>query len=771
MTLIPVQLPFGGFTEQSQFSAIPQGMTPSCLNVMPIDPFNKRTRIGQRHGTKSWNTGAVQFIGTYRVYEGGTNFVEKIIFVRNGLVYWADPNDDTGTATLFGGQGSGALLSTTALVEGVQFNNYFYFVDGTNYVFVDLVTPAGSSAVDEWGGLSGGGGGGTNHGPYHTDPAGAGAGDRATLICRWGARLVLAGYRTTPNVWYACAIDAPYPYTGSSGSSGDDGWTGSDWLGAISGSTYSDYGTLGDPIVCIFPFGQTGLMFGCTNSIGYMTSDPEFDPNAALVSLTKSIGVVGQRAWCQGQEKSAYLLGKDGLYQIVPNDFNFSRANRVSAGRLDSFFLRLDFGTPAIGGSSELAGGTLRGLQTTVGSGSGADSKTIDEAAGELTDAPTDLPVKSTVAVGALIGNLDNGEVFPVLCWDNDREGVWIFLSVSGVERQSVHLYYDTKTNSFWPQRFYDPNMYAPIAVVYVPQNRVNTGKMFLGTDAAISLMDNGYAVGVDGYSSELTEQEQQAQLVRSSLTIGPIIAPLPYRLMLSEVRVDLGDDVYETPSGFTSLEVGPILSVVTGETAQAALGLQTDTIFVNNLNALVVDGGDAPPTVSPSNTYDGGDVSAPSPSILDGRFANRPFGDYQQRNPFDTGTDRVFDGPWNWLIYYDDSVNNSWVLALDAGGGSYLDEYVQNVPDIGTPNGQYTTDIQIPVSPDIKDVAIVSGSSFASSSVTEIGVLNEGRNEAIKCRIRSEAMYLTLASDGKPWSIERMSVQAQQVGKSRGST
>ena len=52
MTHIPVQLPFGGFTEQSQFSAVPQGMTPSCLNVMPIDPFNKRSRLGQGHGTR-----------------------------------------------------------------------------------------------------------------------------------------------------------------------------------------------------------------------------------------------------------------------------------------------------------------------------------------------------------------------------------------------------------------------------------------------------------------------------------------------------------------------------------------------------------------------------------------------------------------------------------------------------------------------------------------------------------------------------------------------
>jgi hypothetical protein len=31
--------------------------------------------------------------------------------------------------------------------------------------------------------------------------------------------------------------------------------------------------------------------------------------------------------------------------------------------------------------------------------------------------------------------------------------------------------------------------------------------------------------------------------------------------------------------------------------------------------------------------------------------------------------------------------------------------------------------------------------------------------------------VYLTIASDGKPWAIERASVVVSQVGKSRGDT
>jgi hypothetical protein len=66
-------------------------------------------------------------------------------------------------------------------------------------------------------------------------------------------------------------------------------------------------------------------------------------------------------------------------------------------------------------------------------------------------------------------------------------------------------------------------------------------------------------------------------------------------------------------------------------------------------------------------------------------------------------------------------------------------------------------------------DNADVSGASFPEAEVQEIGTLVPGRNTAKKCRIRGEAMYITIASDGKPWSIERMSVIVSQVGKSRG--
>jgi len=155
--------------------------------------------------------------------------------------------------------------------------------------------------------------------------------------------------------------------------------------------------------------------------------------------------------------------------------------------------------------------------------------------------------------------------------------------------------------------------------------------------------------------------------------------------------------------------------------------------------------------------------MATPSPNNIDGRFAVRPFGQYTQDDPFASGTTRVYNGPGNWVINWD---GTQWIIEDSV---TLVNEYEQITDDPGSPDGAMITMTQNPVSPDDKDNADVSGASFPEAEVQEIGTLVAGRNTAKKCRIRGEAMYITIASDGKPWSIERMSVIVSQVGKSRG--
>ena len=761
MTHIPVNIPMKGFTEQTSFNAVPAGMTPSCLNVLPMDVWNGRSRISTRNGTRLFDLGDVQYMSTFRAYIGGV-FTEKLIVVRGGKVYYADPRAATlpASLTLFPNQ-SAALLNTTGLVEGVQFNEYFYFVDGDHYVKVLLTDTATGASV--WGVSA------TPLGPFRLDNAYASNDhSRATLICRWGARVVLAGFKKTPNVWYACAPDLVESSTALL-----DGFDAGVAIGAVGAAVSLEYGTLGDPIVAIFPFAQSGLMFGCTNSFSFLTTDPLFNDKVEMVSLTRSIGISGSRAWCQSQEKGAFVLTNDGLYFISPNDFNFDRGKRVSAGRLDSFFLRLDFGTPAIGGTSALSGGTLRSLQTDGGSGSGASAQTLTSGGG-LTSEGTAVDVAQDAIAVSLFGNVANGEVFPCLVYDPEREGIWVFLSVSGVEISSLHLYYDLKTDSFWPQRFADPDIYAPTSACYVGTSRTNSGRFFMAGAESISVIDQAFPVGVDGWDSEMEDEDQIAQFVRSSLTIGPITAPLPYRVMLREVRVDMGQDDYELPTGFNDLSQSPILSVSTGETAQAALGLQTDTLFVININPIVVDCGNSADNPTPSPLYEGGNTAVPSPDRVDGRFGERPFGLYSQSDPFAAGSARIYNGPDTWVLRWRQILSTGifhWVVdRYNYALSIYQAEYVQITPDIGNPSGSMVTQQQTPID-DMPDTALVSAASFPEAEVTEIATLVTGKNTALKCRVRSEAVYLTIASDGKPWAIERASVVVSQVGKSRGDT
>ena len=750
-------------------------MTPSCVNMMPSDVWNGRIRISTRNGTKRYNDGAVQFMSTYRVYESG-QFVEKLIFVRAGVIYYSDPRADLpATPVAFGDGTTQAVpfLHSDRLVEGIQFNDHFFFVDGDHYVMVHLHDPTSATAVAIWG--NGPPSGGALAGPFHTDPSGytPGDGTRATLICRWGARIVLSGYSQTPNIWYACAPDQPYTGTGG-GHSTTDGWNPSSYIGAIAATSADSFGTLGDPIVAVFPFAQSGLMFACTNSFAFLTGDPIFQSaDVQLVSLTKSIGIAGRRAFCQSQEKGAFVLANDGLYFINANDFNFNRGSRVSAGRLDSFFLRLDFGTPAIGGTGPLAGGTLRSLVGDESTGAGAGVKILTDS-GSVTEKPDPLSVDIASGVVSLVGGLATGEVFPCLCYDPDREGVWVFLSVSGVEQASLHLFYDLKTDSFWPQRFADPDMYGPSAACYVGTSRTDSGRLFMGSDASISIIDKAFPIGVDGYFVGIGEDEelQRAQFVRSSMTMGPILAPLPYRMQINEVRVDLANDVYEVPSDWTDASANPIVSISTGDTAQSALGLQSDSLFVTDLNPLSIDCGSAVPPTSPV-LYDGGDAAVSPTNNIDGRFAVRPFGQFTQSDPFTAGTSRIYQGPGDWLIRWDTTASPAaaWTIerVISTGPTVYEIEYQQITPDTGSPDGVMENMIQNPVSPDIADSARVSGASFPNAEVTEIGQIVPGRNTAMRCRIRAEAAYLTIASDGRPWSLERVSVVAGQVGRSRG--
>ena len=199
-------------------------------------------------------------------------------------------------------------------VRGVQMGNDAFLVNGRYYYKIDMseTTPE----IVAW---------------YETDgstglPTDAG-GNKCTIISRFGGRIVMAGLKTSRTNWFMSRIGDAYDWT----------FVSDDASSAQAGGTSTAFGKLGEPISALFPFGDSGLMMAGPSTLTYLTADPVMS-GAQFIRMSNSVGVISPDSWCQGPEKTCYIVSTDGVYMIQPNSFNIQRGQGVSAGRLDNFF-------------------------------------------------------------------------------------------------------------------------------------------------------------------------------------------------------------------------------------------------------------------------------------------------------------------------------------------------------------------------------------------------------------------------------------------------
>jgi hypothetical protein len=766
----PIQLPLRGYTEQNAFSRVPEGFTPSALNVLPHCPFTGRQRIAVRPGVNArYDFGGetppiIQHIGTYSIYVSGV-LEEMLLIVAGGLVYTLRTTELT--PVLASGQGS-PLLSTTGIVEGVQFRDYYYLVDGTNYVRVQL--PLTTPAASVW-----------------TAPASiAASGQTARLIARFGARLVLGGVRTIPNNWWMSKIDDPNDWTPTALQPED----------AITGDTSGRYGQLGEPLTAIVPFGERGLLFGTTASMTYLTSDPAFG-DARMVEMSRTVGIVGPRAWCHGPEKTTFVLGSDGLYLLNPNTFAVDRASRLTAGRLDTAFLRLDFGSAfaafAAGGgtTASAAGGTSSStttedaVTTTFGVGVGGNPAEVlgegglafaedptqfgegyDPTQGPPDPDPQQPPPQTTDPNAPLVD--------AALVFDVERQACWVWLLTRASPSSSLHYVYHLPTDSIWPIRLYDPMQPGPVSVTAIPATRQRRGRILLGSQfGRISEVARDVVTSIDGWvvgaMDQIPTEFQQAARIRAHVALGPIEAPAPADVFLRDVRVQLGDDRYVPPPELDATQEPPRIVASLGDTAQSAIGLAAETVNFFQLPSqeAIVDQGNAASV--PSSFVDSGGASASSVDRLDERIAQRPFGTYTSANQFLALTERVYTGPTPWQLLYD-AVQSRWEITHPTTGQEYVQQTSGGVPVLPSDPSSYRSVFEVTGGVANGDYASVSGSSMPSGLLRDVGILGVGRNSGRRCRIRAGAIYLSLTSTGFPFSIENVSALVDVVGPDRGT-
>ena len=709
MPYAPAIIPLKGWHTDFAYAGIPEGYTHDILNMFPADTYRRRVRLGTRPGfnrildtTISSVAYAVQCIVRGIAYNGSPpTLKDRIYYVANGRIYYLDIGQSTAQPVLQSGTGLALALSTTANVEAVQRGKYIYFVDGLNYRRVDI-----SESTPVWTDWTG---------PASIKNTIGGTDYRATLIALYGSRLVIAGVKGIENIWFMSDVVNA------------DDWTPSTTIGdAIAGNT-GTIGSPGDEIVALIPFGQTGLIFAGQRSLTYLTSDPATDDRAALVEMSRNIGIVGPRAWSNGPEKSIYLMAQEGLYRIAPNDFNVDRGSLISLNRLDSFFNQVRW---------------------------------------------------------------ENIET--VRCYDIERRGLMCWMNDNLLPSTSTHLFYSDQTDGFFPFKMVDPRFRgAKSAAQFVTEDGRNQVALYGSKQGMIGFFDQKITCAMDGYAAagypsglNPDDPDKPGQRIPTRVSMGPIVNSQPNLLMIKEVQVELGSDVYIPNDDVKADADLPEVTLRTADTAQIAIGTTINTIQVTSDSEREYSGGTAA-TIVFAETWDGGTNTASFTDYVSGEFAKSVIDVYTVQETFSSEEDRAYRDSINRyeiVRAWGSGSNFRWVIRFVTTGPDpagiprvvYLQRTVDSQTNIVDPTislyDHIVTDNDSSVlDTDTSSAVEISQEGFEDATVTELGNIEEGVNNRLRCRVRGNAAFLRIESLGYPFATERIGIDVTPLGPRRG--
>ncbi len=635
MPYLPITLPSRGLHIDSAYSTLPPGFTLDSLNVLPYDAYKGKQRLGQRRallGAFQFNTiptaltREVQAIVRADAYvsEFATTILrQRCIVVAGGEVYIIDPGITTPVAATYAA--STSKLNSTGDISVAIFGNYAYFADGKKYRRMNITTASSAATVEFWGtvlssvtvvssagvfqctaanltvgqpitvtGTFPAGVGITGYSfhetfyvrsiistsPYQFDltrtlssptpgaaiattvgtglttgvtfitsgpemtikpsstassigTAKAEAGERASLLVRFGGRLALSGFTPSPNNWFLSKINDVDDWV--PGSTPDD---------AVAGNLSTKFSIPGEPIIALIPMAESGLLFAGRHTMTYLSADPVFDTQARMIELSRSVGIVSAKAWCVSDSQTVYIMAQDGLYRVRPNEFQVTQSGRITGGRLDSFF----------------------------------QSQKFD---------------KLNCSLG----------------FDPEIQNIYCIMSRIDLPSSSTHLVYSQATDSFWAIRTGWTDFQAPSCIGEFPFGDARSPVLALGsTSGYLGWFDRNLTSGVDGQAATgykgagspfvVDNDEAAAQKIVSSLTIGPVVSPNLSQVMLRDMRVELTMDEPQEVGDFNTPNVrltGPFLSILSGQTAEEAIGEAIVNVTVTydpSFPAVVLDGG-----------------------------------------------------------------------------------------------------------------------------------------------------------------------------------
>jgi hypothetical protein len=504
---------------------------------------------------------SVAIFGNYAYFADGEKYRRMNITVANGsavVEFWGTLLSNVqvnnsghisfATATTFVVDqeivATGTLTGATGTITGYTFQETFYVKSVISSLSVELKRTLTGAAIATTSGTT------TGltwiiSGPEMTikpssnassvGKAGAEVGARASLLVRFGGRLALSGFTPSPNNWFLSKINDVDDWVPGSGTANED---------AVAGNLSTKFSIPGEPIVALIPMAESGLLFAGRHTMTYLSADPVFNTQARMIELSRSVGIVSAKAWCVSDAQTVYIMAQDGLYRVRPNEFQVTQSGRITGGRLDSFF----------------------------------QSQKFD---------------KLNCSLG----------------FDPEIQNIYCIMSRTDLPSSSTHLVYSQATDSFWAIRTGWTSFQAPSCIGEFPFGDARSPVLALGSeDGYLGWFDRNLTSGVDGQAAtgykgvgspfEVTNDEAAAQKIVSSLTIGPVVSPNLSQVMLRDMRVELTMDEPQEVTDFNSPNVrltGPFLSILSGQTAEEAIGEAIVNVTVTydpSFPAVVLDGG-----------------------------------------------------------------------------------------------------------------------------------------------------------------------------------
>ncbi|MEC7102527.1 MAG: hypothetical protein VXW73_05790 [Actinomycetota bacterium] len=743
MAYLRLQQPLRGVTDVVSYRAQSSDYTKKCLNVAPFDVYEGRLRVGSRQGfcaladfADGAASSAIQGMLPYKVYRGGT-LIQQILIIQNGKIFDCNSSGSsrteiakTDTSNHFG-DGSNPIdatlqpsanLSTSAKVEMVQYRNYAYIVDGTSYFQIDLRkshgAPSARIGIEHWSEKNSSG----------TQIAHNGAGGAriagATLIEVWGARVVLAGFTSTPNVWTASTVGDANDWhpDASSASKG------------IASGTSPEFAILGDQITALQVFGSSGLLIACRDSMTYMTTDPIYT-NARMEQISREVGCLGPRAMCGGPEKSVFFVGSDGVYNARPNDFDINRGNRISTGALDQLFERTD--------PDDLSAAVIvydEGRQTVTTLLSRNESFSSVHAMYDIsTQSWWPFQIADTTN-----NNPTVAAVFKPLL--EERQTIWYGGPNGRISVQPVAGAFHSDG-----MKVTDANSWAVTETVTAFESRVLIGPInedpsqrLLLRDIRVILQDNQEVLNVGASTSGYP-------------TTAQILSGSGYATKADISTLSKPTLASEQTGNIATIEVFDIDAVQKQDKANSGT-VVTDGILSTHDDATGASVSlDQVPGTS-DTTIDGGAASTSysATARLYGIGAFPPTGTYLQLT---TDAAPVLYGPGTWVIYYEEATTK-WKVSYD-GVVLFESDAVSQLPTS-------ISDVDITAGTLTSTIITTGGAGSDASDPLLTSDLTASRNNAIRTRLRSPDFFFQISATGRSWALEDISVDVVPGGPFR---